>query len=239
MKKLGSQLAVALVCCILGFMISYQFKIINIQGSVSNNTSTENKSTDITVEIEQMKKEKNDLETKVNDLQSKLKNYEKSAAGQGDVSNEVLNELKETRLMLGTVDVKGPGIIITITPQEGLFGNNQEQPVYAKDLVTIVNALNSADAEAISINNTRITMKTGIRDAGSAIYIDEDKISPYDKIVIKVIGNKKLLDGEVNFKGAIPTFSHCKVEIDKSDNITINKCSNIGKFKYAKPSETN
>ena len=56
MRKLTSQISMALVCGILGFMLAYQFKVLMKQENTFN-LSREN-GTDITVEIEQYKKEK-------------------------------------------------------------------------------------------------------------------------------------------------------------------------------------
>ncbi len=61
MKK-TSQISIALVCAILGFMLSYQFKSIVKQEKTLNITSKS--SEDVTVEIDQYKKEKVELEKK-------------------------------------------------------------------------------------------------------------------------------------------------------------------------------
>ena len=70
MKKLGSQIAIAAVCCILGFMIAYQFKLLSKQ---ENNVSTSNNGVEVTAEIAQYQKEKLDLDSKINDLQAQIK----------------------------------------------------------------------------------------------------------------------------------------------------------------------
>ncbi|MCS4465576.1 hypothetical protein JQ038_03640 [Clostridium botulinum] len=55
MKK-TSQISIALVCAILGFMLSYQFKSIVKQEKTLNITSKS--SEDVTVEIDQYKKKR-------------------------------------------------------------------------------------------------------------------------------------------------------------------------------------
>lgn len=70
MKK-TSQISIAVVCAILGFMLSYQFKSIVKQEKTLNITSKT--SEDVTVEIDQYKKEKTELEKKSRWASRKIK----------------------------------------------------------------------------------------------------------------------------------------------------------------------
>lgn len=93
MRRINSQISVAIVCAILGFMLAYQFKVLMKQEKTLNLRNAN--STDITVEIEQYKKQKTELEAKVNELQSKVKSYEEAAAGTSDASKALLKELDQ------------------------------------------------------------------------------------------------------------------------------------------------
>ena len=66
MKKVLSQVVVAVVCAFLGFLLTYQFK----QLSVANSGDIDYDSADILSEIEILKKEKEDLQ-KNNEILSK------------------------------------------------------------------------------------------------------------------------------------------------------------------------
>lgn len=236
MKNLGSQISVALVCCILGFMLSYQFKTINKQDKEFN---VSRQSSEITAEIEQLKKQKTELQDKVDELQEKVKTYEESTVGSNEVNKQLLEELNESRMLLGNVDVRGEGVILTIIPQEGLFDINEdsEPPIYDKDLAYIINYLNAAGAEAISINDIRITSRTGISTGGNLIKINEERISPYNKIVIRAIGNKENLEKALKFQGTIPELKKCDIKFEKSDDIVVKKYGKKYKFDYSKPVE--
>lgn len=232
MKKLASQISVALVCCILGFMIAYQFKMLNKQQLEQGKKQA---SADVTVEVEEYKNAKEQLEKKVNELQNKVKEYEDSAVKTGNLAETVRKELENSRILTGSTDVQGPGITAYITPKSGIFTTNIDvQPINDHDLVDIVNELNAAGAEAISINDIRLTSRTGIRNAGNAIIINEIKISPYKPVMIKAIGDKNLLNSALSFPGAIPDFP-CDVKWDKSDSIKVFKYTKPYKFEYAKP----
>lgn len=234
MSKANAQISVAVVCCILGFMLTHQFKMLMKQDKTLNLTNKN--STDVTVEIEQYKKQKQELEVKVDDLQNQVKNYEKAAAGKSDATKNLLKELEDTRILTGTTDVKGPGIIIYLTPDSRLFTNSMEEHITDKHLVYLVNELKFAGAEAISINDIRIVSRTGIRTAGNYILINDEKISPSSRIVIQAIGDKNLLYGDMSFPEVFNDFKGlCDVKFEKADSITIKKYNKNYKFEYAKP----
>lgn len=235
MKKYGSQIIVALVCALLGFMLSYQLKMISrdeIEIDKKNDT------TDITVEIEQLKSQKQDIEKKYNELMAKTKKYEEAATNKNEITKEIKNELDKSRILIGSVDVEGPGVMIHITPNTSFLSGNidlEVQPISGSDLVSIVNELNSAGAEAVAINDIRITSRSGIRDAGKYIVINDIRISPLNIITIKAIGDKKGLDGAVNFPFALPSLSGYTITPEVKDKIKIPKYNKSYDFKYAKP----
>lgn len=235
MKKMSSQVLVAIVCCILGFMVTYQFKMITRYNNNNNTSTVPNDSTDISVEVEQYKKEKDDLNKKINEMQNQLKSYENAAANQDQTTKAIVDELNNDRMIIGSVDVKGPGIVVYLSPKAGVFQNNQiDEPMKDDVLLSIVNELNSVDVEAISINDIRITSRTGIRNAGNYIYINDEKISPWSRITIKAIGDKAKMESILNFPGAIPDLQTWDVKIDRLDNITILKYNRTYNFNYAK-----
>lgn len=235
MKK-GSQISVALVCGILGFMLSYQFRSIIRQEK--NLNLTKRNTSDVTVEIEQYKKDKTELEKKVDELQKQTKKYEDSAASKSESTKNILKELENTRALTGSTDVKGPGIVLYLNPGNNIFGSNPEDRITDKHLVYIINELRFAGAEAIAINGIRVINRTGIRNAGNYILVNDEKISPNSRITIEAIGNKDLLYGTLDFPEAFVDFKGiCDVKYEKSDNIKIKKYTKVYKYEYAKPVE--
>ncbi|MEW9093658.1 MAG: DUF881 domain-containing protein [Clostridiaceae bacterium] len=233
MRKWSSQVSVAMVCAILGFMLAYQFKVLYRREQLGVNPYN---TADMTVQIEQYKKEKESLNKKINETQGKLKEYEEAAAGKDDRTKALLKELEDTRITTGTTDVEGEGVIIYLTPNSGLFGNIDAK-VTDKHLVYLVNELRYAGAEAISINDIRITGKSGIRISGNSISINgEDRVSPSKRIVIKAIGPKKNLQAMLDFPETFTDFKGItEVKYEPSDNIKIEKYNKSFKFEYAKP----
>ena len=242
MKKLGSQIMVAVVCCILGFMIAYQFKTLTKYGEKININNDSGSNSDITADIEIYKKDKVDMQKKVDELQAQVKKYESAAVSKSDINKEIIDELENTRMVTGATDVKGPGIIINLTPLNNSFGTNVLKDITFEHLTYLVNELRFAGAEAIAINDYRITARTGFSSGRGNSYIlisgADQKISPKDTIVVTAIGNKDLLSKDLNFKGALEDFKNTSViTIVKDDNIKIPKSTKILNFEYAKPTK--
>ena len=237
MKKFRSQISIGIICILLGFMTTYQFKMISKQNSV---TDANKNMPEIISENEQLKKSKEEMQKKIAELDAKTKEYENSAMGRDEQSELLFKELEETRILTGGTEVEGEGMIIYITPKSNIFGSNPDsQLINDTDLVHIVNELNAADAEAISINDIRLTSRSGIRNAGNAIIINDERVSYNKRVVIKAIGRKDILESAISFPGAIPqTLSQsCDISMEKSSEIKIPKYNKTYKFEFAKPIE--
>lgn len=201
-NKWVSQVFVAVVCALLGFFLTYQFKLLSIKSknSIEGNIN----SSDIVEEVENLKKEKTELEKQNKNLFDELQKIENDAAESGSISTEMKNQLEKSRMIMGSVDVKGPGVVLTITPKSVLFNADNADYITDQELIHLVNLLNYSGAEAISINNIRITPQTGIKYASNYIWVgNNDRVSPKDKIVINAIGDKTMLEGGLNFVGAL------------------------------------
>ncbi|MCY6483719.1 DUF881 domain-containing protein [Clostridium aestuarii] len=238
MRKICSQISVAIVCILLGFMITYQLKAVINE---NKNSDRDTNAAQITLEIEQLKKQKDSMEEKINELQIQIKDYERAAANNDEMTKQIVRKLEDTRILTGSVDVEGEGVTLYITPQNDFFGNSTEGPAITdSDLVRIVNELNAADAEAISINDIRITSRTGIRNASNYITINEERISPYNRITIKAIGDKNKLKNALEFPGVLDVgFAGCDIKYDFIDKLEIHKYNKNFGFKYAKPIKNN
>jgi uncharacterized protein YlxW (UPF0749 family) len=106
-------------------------------------------------------------------------------------------ELDRDQLLAGETAVVGPGLQVvlrepaaTSTPQPGRGGTtpiNATNILTDRDVRSVVNQLWSDGAEAISVNDVRLTPTASIRFAGEAVLVDHEAItSPY---TIRAIGN--------------------------------------------------
>ena len=224
MNKLISQIAVAIVCGILGFLLTYQFRLLAI-----NENSETYYSEDILAEIESLKIEKEELLNTNQSLSDKVASLEATAAKNGNYEAEAKKDLDNARMQLGLLDVKGPGITITLTEKTSIFGTNTTEStkkVSEDEIVSIVNFLWYAGAEAISVNDIRITPQTGIKTSGNYVSLGAaGRIDPTETMIIKAIGDKVKLDSAANFGDSLSygALKNYDAEVKALNDIVINK----------------
>jgi uncharacterized protein YlxW (UPF0749 family) len=112
-------------------------------------------------------------------------------------------QLQSEQLLAGATAVTGPGIIVELgnppaassSPANGRAGTTPiaaAQVLTDRDVRSVVNELWTDGAEAISVNDVRLTPTSAIRFAGEAVLVDFQPITaPYS---IRAIGNANNLD---------------------------------------------
>lgn len=194
------RLALMVVCLILGLMIALQFKNVKqVGGNVSLQRSQE-----LTAEIQKLKNENTDLTARIQEYTATIESYEKAANEQGGYYDTLTESLRQARIFAGLMSVRGPGVIVTVNNR--YLYDLDEHPqiirnVYYEDLLKLVNELNAAGAEALSINGERIVATTEIRNAGDYIVINTNRYSvPFE---IQAIGNPDKLMAALNLLGGV------------------------------------
>lgn len=148
----------------------------------------------------------------------------------GDVSNRGIANLNETDLQIvsGVKSLVGSGSKIAINDARKTdsldFQEVNLAKVFDTDLQLITNALWASGAQAISINNQRITTTSAIRGAGEAILINYRPLLPPYEIVF--IGNddvnKRLVENPdfKDFQYVVTTYG-LDYKIEKIDKVEI------------------
>jgi Uncharacterized protein conserved in bacteria len=232
MKKVNARISVMIVCIILGFILTSQFRNILNKNKIYNTGNA-----DITVELKSLKSQKEALEKSVNDLQAKISEYEKTSADKSGRTDQMLEELNNTRLLIGQTDVKGQGVIVTLIPKTGLLGApSEEGRINDRDIVILLNELRFAGAEALAVNDIRITAYSGIRNSGNYIMVNNDeRILPMKKVEIKAIGKKEDLQASLDlFQQATDFTGIFEMKVEPSDEISIKRYIKPYSFQYAK-----
>ncbi len=240
MKKISSQITVALVCCILGFILTYQFKQVNEVNKSEKSSQVKGNTADINMQIQLLTNQKNDMQSQIDKLESKIKNYESTAANSNTTNSQLFKDLQDSKVINGTVDVKGPGVVIEIKPKARLFENKPVSPsMTPKELVVLINDLLASNAEAISVNDIRITSRTGIVLSGKFIKINNTKFPMDKKFTVKVIGDKKTINYSLDYLQILEEFKDYECTYLPSSDIFIPKYEGEFKFDFAKPVEEN
>lgn len=138
------------------------------------------------------------LERLVSGLEDEILEIETRTV-QSTTQGEELRELMEnSQAVVGTAPVTGPGIVVTVNnPEPGTEFDECEpdlQVVLDYDLQQVLNGLWAVGAEAVSINNERVTPLTALRSVNDVILVNIRPIAP--PYVISAIGDPQRLAGE-------------------------------------------
>jgi uncharacterized protein YlxW (UPF0749 family) len=173
-----------------------------------------------------------------------------SESGAGSKKMQALNkELQDTKAFAGLAPVSGPGVIVTLrdapkgkvkalTKALGVEYSPEEYIIHDMDIFQLVNELRTAGAEAIAINDQRITATSPIRCEGPTIRINWTQVGV--PLKIQAIGDPVALSSGLQMAGGVmdPAQSTLAafgmVSLSKETKIDIPAYGGITTFKYGR-----
>lgn len=127
------------------------------------------------------------------------------ATALADVDPELIATIENDALHNGSAAVTGPGFEVTLTDGGGpLAEDNPESLVRDADLQRVIGYLWAAGAEAIAVNDQRLTMTSAVRNAGPAILVDLVPLSG-PTYTVRAIGSPEQLQAGWERSGG-PTY---------------------------------
>lgn len=229
-QKIASKLSMLLVCALLGFAVSVQFKTVQF-----NNASPSARYEELQKMYLAEQEKTASLQDQISQMQDTITNYRESIEQTGSAFKGMEADLLRAENLAGLTDVYGPGIMVTLTDAK-----NPDPSVPAEyfilhdsDIRSLVNELLSAGAEAISINDERVVSTTSIRCVGPVVIVNNSRSSA--PFVIKAIGDSVTLENALNMTGGI--VSELKnwnigVQIQKMNRIDMKAYSGSVTFKH-------
>lgn len=174
--------------------------------------------------------------TKLREDNTKLQN---TLAGGKDQTKLINDSLQESKLFAGLTEVEGPGVTLTLTDSQrsgGVAGQAYDAIVHDVDVLRTVNELFASGAEAVSVNEHRVSIGTTFRCVGPTILVDDVKIA--SPITIKAIGDPSTLFGGMNLPGGIlaefRAGDSSMVSIEKSKRMFLPAYTGSTEYKIAK-----
>lgn len=227
--KIIMTITIGLMCFVLTYVMFMQFKLVE----ETDITEIENaRESELKEKLANWKTKYADVAGKIEESSIKLTEYKEKKDSNQETSQLLAKELEQTKKIAGLTEVKGDGIVVTLT--------DAEEVIEAKDLIELVNELKLAGAEAISINEKRIVNMTDIVDIVEKIILInvERTSSPY---VIKAIGDPKYLESALNTK-TIGFMDQMAVEgkttkLERQNNIKISPYNKPIEVQYMKNKE--
>ena len=225
MNKNKIAITLGIMCMLLTSGIAIQIRTTKNNSATVGQTLKENSLRD---EVLKWKEKYDNKYRELEIAQSQLEKERQMSTSTDENSMKKQEELKKINAYLGLSKVEGEGIIITvkdnITPSKIATADDV---VHDADLRELVNELKNAGAEAICVNEQRITPYTAISCIGTVVQVNGERIGvPF---VIKAIGNQERLWGALTRPGGYVDYlkPYVSVEVKKTNNIEIDKYSGV------------
>ena len=232
MNKKIESIILGIMCLILTYGISVQIKTVN---SINSNLTTNAVENDLRDQILKTKEKYDNALASMEKEQETIEKEREKATNNNQELEDYEKQIKEKSKMLGLTEVTGPGVIVILRDSQNTNSSIDisSQLVHDFDVLSVVNELKNAGAEAISINDNRIVSTTSILCSGNVIEVNNQKVgTPFE---IKAIGLPEQLSALSRPGGYLSKLEQygIETELEKSNNITIPKYAGALNFKYA------
>ena len=221
-------ISIFIVAIVFVAVLLVQFKTVE----EVNETDIENmRETELREQLATWKSKYEETNGKLEDVNLKIAEYNEKIESNEESSELLEKELLQSQILLGTTNVSGEGIVITLE-------DTDESIIKASDLLELVNELRDAGAEAISINGIRVLSTTDIVDIVNRYILIKPKQRISSPYVVKAIGNQTYLVSTLSIKNTGFIDAHKSsgqsVKVEKQKNVTIPKYTGTLEIKYMK-----
>lgn len=190
MKRHHYSIGLTVICSLLGVMIGVQYNTVK-QQSLS---TEQQRLSEITQALQQTQTERDALQEKNEMLEKTIQEYQDGTYGGTDA--------QQLRIFAGLTAVSGAGVHVTMNDSSGnKSGDMNAYLVHAEDLLSVVNELNGAGAQAISINGQRMVAGSAITCSGSIVTVNGVRVAaPFE---ILAVGDAEVMQSALKFPGGV------------------------------------
>ena len=190
-KKIhGWQIYLAVTFILLGLLISTQ---IQTQNRLDSDLASQSAS-DLTIMVKNLTDRRLLLTEELAEAEYNLELYQEEYLDDSLLLEKMNNDIARLELINGTIPAKGSGIVITVSGH-----------LLASDLAVLVNEFWAAGAEAVAINDVRITPYSGFDYIGTstATYLTCGGEVLTEPIILQAVGNSATLERSIVMPGGI------------------------------------
>ena len=233
-KHIG-KVSISVVCVILGILLALQFK------SVRENTQVDGLNTTRVQTMQNLldeAREQNDrLLEQVKEMRKEVQSYREAAAGSSEQSDQaLLDEIAYLQLAAGMTDVVGPGIEVVLedSTAANTSGDEADYLIHDSDILSVVNELRDAGAEALSLNGNRILATSEIRCSGSVVTINGRRTSA--PFVIDAIGDTDTMFNALMMRnGVVDVLKQWSIQVSATevDELLVPAYDGTIEYRYA------
>ena len=235
-KQNKGRLAVAVACVILGFLLALQLK--SVQRNAAADATSASRLETLQSLYNDMSDQKEALERRLAQSQAELEQYRQQAASSSTAGEALKAEVDRLELIAGMTDVEGPGVTVILQDSSTVntTGDEADYLIHDNDLLSVVNELRDAGAEAISLNGERLLATSEIRCTGAVVSVNGRRYAP--PFILFAIGNPTTLYNALTMRnGVVDVLGQWKIEVKVtvSDQLFISKYNGVQTMEFAKP----
>lgn len=160
---------------------------------------TQNITSDISVSrVLELRDRQQELKSQLTLLRDEQKTLQGDATANQVNFEDIRTQIDAQTRLAGLAPLLGPGVTVLIDDSSlapGASGDANRYIVHQQQLVTLVGVLWNAEAEAIAINDQRVTDRTSIYCVGSTIMINQEFLAP--PFTVRAIGDPAKLEDAV------------------------------------------
>ena len=233
------ELAIGAVCILLGFLLAVQLKSVYVNSA--GDAATAGRLETLQELYNQAQTENETLRAQLEQTQSDLELYRDEAAQGGSYNEALRSEVDRLETMAGLTDLEGPGVEVVLRDSSAAnaTGSEADYIIHDSDLLSVVNELRDAGAEAIALNGERLLASSEIRCTGAVVTVNGRRYAaPY---VITAIGDMDTLYSALTMRNGVAEILGqwgIEVTVSSRDLVTIPKYEGTVEFRYARPTAT-
>ncbi len=189
MMRKQYSIALTAICILLGVIIGVQVNTVRQQRLTTSNQRL----SEVTLALKQVQEERDTLLKQNETLKKNIEEYQEGTYGM---------EMEQLLSFAGLTTVTGAGVTVTMNDSNTKGGGDlNAYLVHAEDLLSVVNELRAAGAEAVSINGQRMVGQSAITCAGSIVMVNGVRVAaPFE---ILAVGEPDVLHSALYFPGGV------------------------------------
>jgi len=217
-KGPGSRRVALVVIAVFGVLVSTAF----VQNTLSEDTENAGRNA-LIMRINNQRDRVDALQADIADLRETNADLTDQLTATTEAEQAADTRLRRLQVRTGFVAVHGPGVVLTV--DNAPDADPLQEVVRDSDLAMLVDGLWSAGAEAIAINNQRLTAMSAIRNSGVPIEVNGVGIAP-PYTVLAIGDNRTMLarfvnsSGGLNFDALVQRFGFT-LEMDNDDDLSL------------------
>lgn len=200
LRAIGSwQVTLFLALAALGFLVAAQ---LASEGPRVRYTTQER--TPLVETVLGLQARQDELKAQILELRERIAELEAAGEGSAVLTRQLSADLEAARIAAGLVPLTGPGIVLQLEDSVAAVpGDPNDAPylVSAADLLTVVEELWLAGAEAVAINGERVMPVTAIVEIGGSILVNSAYLAgPFQ---VSAIGPPDMVDRLTGSEGFV------------------------------------